>query len=455
MGDPRSLNWIDPPPAAAIDEARARLSELGAIDAAGRPTAHGRAIAALPLAPRLGHMLIAAGAHGLTRLAAQVAVLLSERGLGGPDADLEHRWRRWRSERGSRAEGAWRLAERWAALAGAGAGDSAAQDGTGVALCVALAFPDRIARRRDTSGEHWASTGGRGFRLDPTSSLARHEWLAVAETQGMAAGARILSAAPIEAAAVTALFAERIVSERRATFDPATGAVQPLRVRRLGQITLNSGPDSQADRPAIEAALVEGVRAHGLTLLPWGEAAQALRTRAAFARMLDEGVPALDDAALLDALDAWLPALVAGRRRLDAIEAGALHAALEGLLGWDGMQAVNRLAPARLETPAGSSHTIDYGAEGGPRVEVRVQALFGLARHPMVGGGRVPLTLSLTSPAGRPIQTTRDLSAFWSGSWREVAKEMRGRYPKHPWPDDPAVAQPTLRTKKADARRAQ
>ncbi len=159
----------------------------------------------------------------------------------------------------------------------------------------------------------------------------------------------------------------------------------------------------------------------------------------------------LVDAALLATLDDWLPPLVAGRRRLEAIDPGALVSAMEGVAGWDWLQAVRRLAPARFDSPAGSSHAIDYAAEGGPRVELRVQALFGLAEHPMVAG--VPLTLSLTSPAGRPIQTTRDLPGFWAGSWRDVSKEMRGRYPRHPWPDDPAAASATLRTKKADARR--
>ena len=291
-----------------------------------------------------------------------------------------------------------------------------------------------------------ASAGGRGFKLDPASSLARAEWLAVAETQGMAAGARILSAAPIDAAAVETLFADRIETRRSVAFDPATGRIEALRERRLGAIRLSSGSDSAASPAEIEAALLEGVRAHGLDLLPWSDGARALRTRAAYA-----GMDSLSDARLLAELDAWLPPLLAGRRRLDAVE--GLTDALRNLLGWDGQKTLDRLAPARFETPAGSSHEIDYEAEGGPTVEVRVQALFGLDRHPTLGDG-TPLVLSLTSPAGRPIQTTRDLPGFWKGSWAAVAKEMRGRYPKHPWPDDPAAASATLRTKKADARAA-
>ncbi|MBN8841039.1 MAG: ATP-dependent helicase HrpB, partial [Sphingomonadales bacterium] len=322
-------------------------------------------------------------------------------------------------------------------------------DAAGLATCIALAFPDRVARRRDASGERWASVGGRGFKLDPTSPLARSEWLAVAETQGMAAGARILSAAAIEPETVETLFAARIETRHTAEFDPATGAVRPLRERRLGAVRLSSGPDSHASPETIAAALVEGVRRHGVDLLPWSEGARAFRVRADYA-----GV-ALDDATLLARLDEWLPSAVEGRRRLDAIPPGTLTEAIRNLLSWDDVQRIDRVAPAHFTSPAGSTHAIDYGAEGGPRVELRVQALFGLAAHPVVGEGRVPLVLSLTSPAGRPIQTTRDLPGFWAGSWAAVAKEMRGRYPRHPWPDDPAAANATLRTKNADARRAQ
>ncbi|MBX9884022.1 MAG: ATP-dependent helicase HrpB, partial [Novosphingobium sp.] len=452
VADPRALQWIDPPPTAAIAEAQMRLKALGAIDDAGRPTPHGDAIAALPFPPRLGHMLIAAARLGLAPVAAQVAVLLGERGLGGQDVDLDSRWRRWQAERGARAEQARRLAARWAALVAPGR--SADADGAAVATCIALAFPDRIARRRDASGEQWISVGGRGFRLDPASALARSEWLAVAETQGMAAGARILSAAAIDQAAVEAMFGERIESRRFVQFDPSTGGVRAERERRLEAIRLGGGPDGEADPAAISAALLAGVRDHGLSLLPWPPAALALRLRAAFAAAHGAPEIALDDAALLAQAEAWLVPLLAGKRRLDQIDSHALTTALRGLIGWDAAQAIDRLAPEHFTSPAESNHAIDYAAEAGPTVELRPQALFGLAQHPMIAGGRVPLVLSLTSPAGRPIQTTRDLPGFWAGSWADVAREMRGRYPRHPWPDDPAAASATLRTKNADARRA-
>ncbi|MFA5962376.1 MAG: ATP-dependent helicase HrpB [Sphingomonas sp.] len=464
VADPRQLAWLDPPPDAAITEARSRLATLGAIDDDGRPTAHGNAIARLPLAPRLAHMLVRAGEMGLARVAAEVAVLLGERGLGGADVDLETRLRRWHGERGPRATAARKLAERWAKLsplplAGGASPQHASPppappaSGRGEEIAIALAFPDRIARRRDGTGETWASVGGRGFKLDPTSPLARAEWLAVAETQGMAGGARILSAAAIDAATVEALFAERIEAKRSVSFDPATGGVATLRERRLGAVRLSSGPDSAADPTAIAEALLAGVQQHGLDQLPWPDSSRALRARARFAAEHGGAAVALDDAALLAEADTWLAPLLAGKRRLDQIDPGGLADALRNIIGWDGMKAIERLAPSHFDSPAGSSHAIDYTAEAGPRVELRPQALFGLAAHPMVGGGRVPLVLSLTSPAGRPIQTTRDLPGFWAGSWADVAREMRGRYPRHPWPDDPAAANPTLRTKNADARR--
>lgn len=442
VGDPAMLRWLDPPPKAALDEARARLRDLNALDEAGRPTDHGRAIARLPLSPRLAHMLVAAAAKGFADLAAEVAVLLSERGLGGSDTDIERRLERWRGERGQRAEAAKGLAKRWAKLLP----PARTQQGgvaTATATAIALAFPDRIARRRDASGENWISVGGRGYRLDPAHPLARADWLAVADIQGAASGARIVSAAAIDFAEIEALYADRIVSGAHASFDPATGGVRTESGRRLGAITLSKGQDSKADPTAIAAALLQGVRDHGLAMLPWSEASRRLRERAGWA-----GIAALGDADLSDTLDLWLAPLLTGKRRLSEIDAGALHNALTGLIGWDGQQAIERLAPAHFSSPAGTTHAIDYSAEGGPTVELRVQALFGLAAHPVIGPDRTPLVLSLTSPAGRPIQTTRDLPGFWKGSWADVAKEMRGRYPKHHWPDDPAAAAASLKTKK-------
>jgi ATP-dependent helicase HrpB len=442
--DPARLPFLDPPPAPALAEARQRLARLGAIHEDGHITAHGRAIAAIPLEPRLAHMLIEAGTRGFAGAAAEAAALLSERGLGGNDPDLELRHRRWMGDRSPRAQAARGLAARWAKAKGS--------DGSGahdIARAIALAFPDRLSRRRDATGEHWQSVGGRGFRLDPASPLARSEWLAVAEVAGAAAGARILSAAAMTTEEVESLFADEIEPFSQVKFDPATAAISATKGRRLGSIKLSSAPDPRPNQAAIEAGLVDAVRRNGLSLLPWSESALALRQRAAFAAQHDPDIPDLSDAKLIERLDEWLAPLVAGKRRLDAVGAGALGNALQGLLGYEAGRAIDRLAPGQFSTPAGSSYAIDYSSTGGPTVEVRAQALYGLKDHPMVAGGRVPLTLSITSPAHRPIQTTKDLPAFWAGSWRDVAKEMRGRYPKHPWPDDPGAAAPTLKTKRA------
>ena len=447
--DPTRLPFLDPPTAAGLSEASRRLTRLGAIDELGALTAHGRTIAAVPLEPRLAHMLIETAERGFGAVGADVAALLAERGIGGGDADLELRWRRWKGDRGPRANAARRMAEGWAKRSG----DTGRAGTTGqIALAVALAFPDRVARRRDPSGEHYASIGGRGFRLDPASPLARAEWLAVAEVAGAPAGARILSAAAIDQADVEALFADRIERFSEIRFDPATNAINATVGRRLGELRLSSTPDPSPPANAVAAVLLDAVRKHGLDQLPWPENAIALRLRAAFARGHDSSIPDLSDQALLANLDDWLPPLMVGKRRLDAVDPGALRLALDGLLGWDAARIVDKLAPADFASPAGSSHPINYAAPGGPTVELRPQALYGLSEHPMVAAGRLPLILSLTSPAHRPIQTTRDLPAFWTGSWRDVAKEMRGRYPRHDWPDDPTAAVASLRTKRTQQR---
>ncbi|PDH68336.1 MAG: ATP-dependent helicase HrpB [Sphingomonadaceae bacterium MED-G03] len=451
VSDPASLRWLDPPPAPAVTEARKRLTLLDALDEDGRITAHGKALAKLPLSPRLAHMLVRAGERGLGDVAADVAVLLGERSIGGQDTDLTLRRQRWRRESGKRAEAARAMARRWSRLISPSeTGPRQALPGSTdhhVGLCLALAFPDRIAKRRSSDGADWASVGGRGFRLDPLSPLAREDWLAVGEVQGSAAGARILSAAPLSEADILALFGHRVTEHRSVRFRAANGGVEALRERRLGAVRLSSGSDDRPDPEAVVAALTDGVRQGGLSLLPWSDAARSLRVRAAFA-----GIEALSDPMLIETLDDWLPPLLQGKRRLSDMDRSQLSGMLEELIGWDAKQQLDRLAPPDFRSPAGSAHAIDYAADGGPRVELRVQALFGLADHPTVGSARIPLVLSLTSPAGRPIQTTRDLPGFWAGNWRDVAKEMRGRYPRHPWPDDPAAASATLRTKKADAR---
>ncbi len=436
--DPRTLRWLDPPPDAAIAEARARLTTLEAIDEDCRVTAHGKAIATLPLPPRLAHMLLCAGDRSL---AAEVVMLISERGLGGNDADLDHRLTRWRRDTSPRAAAARRTATGWMKLTGISQGSAS------VGSLLALAFPDRVAKRRSTDGAEWISVGGPGFRLDPTIPLARAEWLAVAETAGAASGARILSAATLTRADIDTMFADRIESKSSVTFDMSIGGVTALRETRLGAIRLSSGPDDRPDSDAIRHALIDGVRVHGLAILTLADTTHHLRARAAFMEMTT-----LSEETLICDLDQWLGPLLHDKRKLSDIDLGALQHALCGRLDWEEQRLLDRQAPAYFVAPGGQTHYIDYDVAGGPTVTLRVQALFGLTAHPTIGPDKTPLILSLTSPAGRPIQTTRDLPGFWAGSWADVAKEMRGRYPKHNWPDDPTTATASLKTKNALAR---
>jgi ATP-dependent helicase HrpB len=443
------LRWLDPPPEAAVREAAAQLTALGALDDDGKVTPHGEALTALPLPPRLGHMMIAAAARGWGAGAAALAVLIGERGLGGPGRDADARLRGWQRERGGRAEAARKLAGRLAGrVAGKPAGDVDA-DQTGQLL--ALAWPERVARRRGEARDgdcRYLMANGRAVTLAADDPLARAQWIVVADAAGQAASARVLLAAAIDEASVMQLLSARITSERRFGFDVETGRVVGETLRRLGRITLARQPITTLDNGEVSAALIDAVRRHGLTLIGWGPVALSLRARTMFAAVAGLEIAGLDDATLLERLEDWLPPLIKGARRLDGLDDARMAAALAGLLDWPARQRLDAALPAVFETPAGSRHAIDYSAEGGPAVDVRVQALFGLARHPMLAEGRVPLTLRLTSPAGRPVQVTRDLPGFWAGSWADVRRDLRGRYPKHPWPEDPAAAAPTLRAQK-------
>jgi ATP-dependent helicase HrpB len=438
--DPARLRWLDPPPASAVNEARKTLAALDAIDPAGHITPHGRKLAGLPLPPNLAHMVVAAAASGQSEQAATLALLLQERGLGGQGDDIGLRFDRFSRERGVRADSARSLARRIAKIAP----DNGDAPPCSVGALVATAFPGRIAKRRDAKGENWISAMGRGLHLDPASPLAGAEWLAVADLQGAASGARILSAAAMTEAEVMARFADRIEVTTDVRYDAAADRVEVRQRRRLGAITIAEGMANAPDEQAIAQALLNAVRDAGISVLPWSDAATALRQRANFA-----GLDVLSDAALIASMDDWLLPLLGGVNRLRDIPKAGLSNAVDHLLGWDGKQRIEQIAPASFTTLAGTAHSIDYTAEAGPTVELRVQALFGLDTHPVVGVDHIPLVLSLTSPAGRPIQTTRNLPEFWRGSWRDVAKEMRGRYPKHNWPDAPWKSVASLKTKKA------
>lgn len=446
VDDPARLRWIDAPPRAAIEEAHERLVAMGAVRDDGSVTAHGRAIALLPLAPRQAHALLRAHAQGLGATAALALAVLGEAGAGGRSADLEVRVERVLGGGDARSRGLVRMAAGWARSIGS----AEPVDAAGVGAALAAGFPDRIARRRGGAGSDYLLAAGRAVRLPDGDALAGHEWLVVADASGAAESARILAAAAIDRGIVDVVAADALVREDRCAFDPASGGVVAERRIRLGSILLGRSPLGSADPDAVAAALLGAVRERGIDTLAWSEAAASLRARVAFLRAAGESdLPDLCGDALDRDAELWLLPHLTGLRRLDAVDAALLDRALAGLIDWPAQQRIDRLAPPRLATPAGSSHAIDYTAPGGPRVEVRVQSLFGLTVHPTVLAGRAPLTLALLSPAGRPIQLTRDLPGFWAGSWADVKREMKGRYPRHPWPDDPANAQPTLKTRRA------
>ena len=452
VGDPAQLAFLDPPPQPALNEARALLTELGALDGDGRITGEGRRLRRLALPPRLARMIIAAAREGAADQAALIAALLTERGLGGDSPDLDARLDVLRRDRSPRAMAARQAAQRWAAQAGEGV-TVLSQQGGGEPLSagavLSLAFPDRIAKNRGDGS--FLLANGRGAGIDRASHLARAPFLAVAELAGHAAQARILLAAGITAAEIATRFADRIARADEITFDAATMALRGRRRSRLGALTLSEQPLPVA--PSEEAARIfaDGVIAAGLDRLPWSKALTQWRGRVMFLRAA-EGDPSsvwpdLSDAGLIAARAAWLEPLLYSKTTLAQIEVGALSDAVMALLPWELRARLEREAPSHFTAPTGSKLAIDYKAAQGPTVAVRLQELFGLTVHPSVAGGRVPLVLELLSPAGRPVQVTRDLPGFWRGSYADVRADLRGRYPRHPWPDDPAAAPPTRRAK--------
>lgn len=451
--DPATLAWLDPPSDPSIAAARTKLAGLGALapreGASGwQITAWGRAIADLPMDPPQAAMVLHGAALGEAATAARLALLLQEKGLGGRGEDLSQRLSRWNTDRSPRGEASRKLAANWAKRAQALAASLPTTQKPGLskevpqAILLALGYPDMLARRRDASGENWLSAGGRGYVLDPVSPLASSEWIVIGDAQGQAKGARILSGLTLTTTEVETWLATRVQRRSVLRWNDDDARVESRLERRLGAITLASGPDPAPDADEMRAFLIERVRAKGLGIVPMTGSAQALLRRARFA-----GIASLSKEALMEDIEDWLGPLLA--RRLDALDGAALHQALRNRLTWDDQQRLDRLAPPEFQSPAGSRHPIDYEDEGGPSVEVRVQALFGLDEHPGFGEPSRPLLLKLTSPAGRPLQTTRDLPGFWRGSWRDVQRDMKGRYPRHRWPDEPWREDPSLKTRNA------
>ncbi len=433
--DPAELAWLDTPPAASVAAARAALQAMGALDDEGRITPTGSQIAHLPMDPASGAAVLFGAEVSQAHEAAQLVVLMQERGLGGRSEDLMQRLSKWKSERGRRADAARKLAQRWASQAEKLI-SGAEPNRVNPALFLAFARPDWVAKRRDASGEQWISAGGRGFQLDPASPLARAEWIVIADAQGQAKGARITAAAELTAGEVEQALHYRLEQRRTVRWNEKEKRVEARLEKRLGAITLSRAPDPEPEPQALVDILV------GKALEKLGEVLPAgFLARAQFG-----GVEALSADNLREQSALWLEPLLAGRRDLDLPAHRYAEAAL-GLLDWDSRQQLDSAAPTHFTSPAKTRHAIDYAGDDAPSVEVRVQALFGLDQHPMIGS--TPLLLKLTSPAGRPIQSTRDLPGFWRGSWADVAKDMKGRYPKHRWPDQPWTERPSLKTKNA------
>ncbi|GGA80406.1 DEAD/DEAH box helicase [Brucella endophytica] len=440
--DPATLAFLDPPPKPALAEAKALLTRLGALDAAGRFTPEAEAMRALALPVRLAHMVAEAGKRGEAQTAAELAMLLTERGLGGNETDLEARAGRFRNDRSDRAMRAKGLAKRLAASVP----NKGAPAGSSIGRMLIDAYPDRIAKARGATGQ-FLLANGRGGEVDPGVSLSRAPWLVVADMSGKAGRARILSAAEVSETEIRSALGDQIESGRQIIYDPEKNALRAREAVRIGAIALSEKPLAAPSGSAADEGVIEAGRAHGLAILPWSKEAETLRRRLGWLhRGLGEPWPSMEDEPLLEKLEDWLLPFLTGEAQLDRIAGHALKNGLMSLVPFDLQRQVDKLAPTHFEVPTGSQIPIRYDAEE-PVIAVRVQELFGLGVHPSIADGKVPLLLELLSPAHRPIQITRDLPGFWKGSWADVRADMRGRYPKHVWPEDPANAEATRRAK--------
>lgn len=433
--DPADMPWLDEPPAASIAAAQASLTALGALDGTGRITAWGNAIAAMPMSPDQAAAVLHGALAGCAEQTARLVMLVQERGLGGRSEDLAQRLNGWKIDRSRRAKSAAQIAAGWAKLAVKTAMDkeSTARD---AAECLALARPDFVARRRGSSGEQWITAGGRGFQLDAASPLSSAQWIVIADAQGQAKGARITAGVEIPAQRIESLFANRIEERSVINWNKDADRAESRRERSFGSITLSRAPDPVPDADAMAAVVVDKALDSLGELFPAGFLARA--------KFADVGE--LTEARLRDDAELWLTPLLAGRRDLSLSPQKFADAAL-AKLDWNARQKFETDAPTHFVSPANIRHPVDYAGDDAPSVEVRVQVLFGLDTQPLIGA--TPLLLKLTSPAGRPIQSTRDLPGFWRGSWADVAKDMKGRYPKHRWPEQPWTEKPSLKTKNA------
>ena len=464
--DARTLGWLDAPPEAMLASARSLLGRLGALDGGGRITARGRDMARLGVHPRLAHLLLRARDLGWQRLGAQLAALLSERDLlrgaaAAADADIRTRLELMRGESSppaveraaiERVQRAARDLERQ--LAGLpGDRRTAPQRARGApgaethaGLLLGCAYPDRIGRRRGAAGGAFTLTNGRGAVFARGQPLARREFIVAVDLDDRDRDAHIRLAAPLERSTLLEEFAGHIRRVDSVTWSSREQAVLARRTLQLDALTLDEQPLTDAAATALTAAMLGGIRELGLEALPWSREARDLQARIEFLRAAPGGGaswPAVTDEALAGSLEEWLAPWVDGVTRREQLARVPLEQALRALLSYEQQRALEERAPAQLPMPSGSRIRVDYQGEDAPAVAVRLQEVFGLEATPRIDRGRVPVTFRLLSPAQRPVQVTRDLASFWRGAYREVRKDLRGRYPKHDWPENPLAAQPT------------
>jgi ATP-dependent helicase HrpB len=398
--------------------------------------------------PRLAHLVLKGRELGQGRVAALLAAILGERDFlrlppGQRDVDLRHRVDIALS---GKRDGTLRLIQEQARRLMPRDTKAETPDVSMTGALLALAYPDRIGRRRPGTNRYLLS-GGRGAALADGDPMANEEFIVVADLDGSAQDARIFLAAPITLSEIEELFADHIVDEQAVHWDGRESAVLARRRRRLGAVLLEDKPLARPDGDKVKAAMIDGIREIGPGALPWSDDLSRWRERVAFLARLDESWPDLSDAALLGSLDSWLAPFLDGISRRSHLPRIDLGAALKALVPWDKQRELDRLAPTHVEVPSGSRVPIDYANAAEPTLSVRLQEMFGLVDTPRVGGGKVALTVHLLSPARRPVQVTRDLASFWANGYRAVKAELKGRYPRHYWPDDPLVAEPTARVR--------
>ncbi|RBO97587.1 ATP-dependent helicase HrpB [Pseudochrobactrum asaccharolyticum] len=438
------LRLLDQPSAASLKEAATLLKRLGALDNDGRLTVSGEQIRKLALPVRLAHMVAEAANRGEALQAAELAVLMTERGLGGNEVDLDARLSRFRRDRGDRAQKARGLAR--SLIKDLPAANAQSKEGAHAGRLLLDAYPDRVAKARGNGGQ-FILANGRGGELDASQHLSRASWLVVADLTGRAGAQRILSAAEVSEEDIRKSLASQIEGGQQVIYDPERKTLRAREAVRLGAITLSEKNLAAPSGEAADLGVVQAVRQYGLYILPWDKSALTLRRRLGWLyRGLGEPWPSMDDEHLLATLEDWLLPFLTGEARLDKISQSALMNGLRSLVPFDLQRQIDTLAPTHFTVPTGSNIAINYEGDE-PVIAVRVQELFGLTAHPSIARDTVPLLLELLSPAHRPIQITRDLPNFWKGSWADVRTDMRGRYPRHVWPENPAEADPTRRAK--------